>query len=271
MKWKSALFWGVISASLATSTVVPAQETSGFDPLVADDLSAPKSVKRLKDPTGSAPTKLVYSFTIPAGYCNPRKYDPPQPDSDCMWKSTRSQYRENVFATKKNGNAQPNESWYGWSVYFPEDFAFGARQTKGNYEFAYWHNHQCPHLTFSNPAGRDSILYLQTNKALGNYECAPQSRLPVADFKNLTGKWSKFEVYVKWASDASGKAIVYLNGELVQDYSGSTLVKGLEATNYFKFGIYLCCTEDVNQIKAATTYFANVRRAKTREGLATKK
>jgi hypothetical protein len=262
----------VRTIALATliSWIAPAiaQDRTGFDPLVVDDLSAPKSVRKMRDPTGSAPAPTVYAFTIPAGYCNPKKYDASQPDSDCTWKSTRSQYRENVFATKKNGNAQPREGWYGWQVYFPADFPYGAHQTKGHYEFAYWHNHQCPHLTFSNSAGQDSILYLETNKALGNYECEPGARLPVADFKNLVGKWSKFEVYVKWANDASGKAIVYLDGKQAQTYTGPTLVAGFEKTNYFKFGIYLCCTDDVKRIKEASVYYSNVRRAATREGLA---
>ena len=121
--------------------------------LVTDDLSAPKSVATVKDPTGGAPTAKVYSFKIPPAYCNDKPYDKGSKDSDCTWKSTRSQIRENVFATKKNGTAQPKQSWYGWYVFFPADFVYGSRQTKGNYEFAYWHNHQCPHLTFQNSAG----------------------------------------------------------------------------------------------------------------------
>ena len=53
--------------------------------------------------------------------------------------------------------------------------------------------------------------------------------------------------------------------------SGPTLTKGHEKINYFKFGIYLCCTEDVARIKGTNLYFAGVKRAATREGLALKK
>lgn len=242
-------------------------QDSDFDPLVVDDYSAPRSVKTILDPTGDAPTRKVSSFTIPSAYCNPKLYDQRSKDSDCTWKSTRSQIRENVFATKRNGNRQPGQSWYGWYVYFPADFAYGARQTEGNYEFAYWHNHQCPHLTFQNSAGRDNSLYLQTNRALGHYECAPATRLRVANFSDLVGKWNKFEVFVKWANNDSGVATVYLNDKLVVDFKGPTLTKGYEGINYFKYGIYLCCTRDVSKIKGTTVYFTGVSRAATRKGL----
>jgi hypothetical protein len=248
-----------------------AQDIGNFDPLVVDDLSAPKSVATIKDPTGQAPTTRVYSFEIPDAYCNNKPYDKGSKDSDCTWKSTRSQIRENVFATKRNGTAQPKQSWYGWHVYFPADFVYGQQQTKGNYEFAYWHNHQCPHLTFQNSAGRDNNLYLQTNRALGNYECEPGPKLKVADFKDLVGKWTKFEVFVNWANDDTGKAQIYLDSTLAADYAGPTLTKGYEKINYFKFGIYLCCTDDVAKIKGTNLYFAGVMRANTREGLGVKK
>lgn len=265
----------IAKSSLATlvlmSQAAQAQDIGSFDPLVVDDLSAPKSVATVKDPTGQAPTARVNSFKIPPAYCNNRPYDKSGKDSDCTWKSTRSQIRENVFATKKNGTAQPKQSWYGWHVYFPADFAYGTNQTKGNYEFAYWHNHQCPHLTFQNSAGRDNSLYLQTNRALGNYDCAPGANLKVADFKDLVGKWTKFEVFVNWANDDTGKAQVYLDDKLAVDFSGPTLTKGYEKINYFKYGIYLCCTDDVAKIKGTNLYFAGVKRAATREGLGLKK
>lgn len=126
-------------------------------------------------------------------------------------------------------------------------------------------------MTFSNMAGREDVLQLEFNRALGNYECEPHTKLPVAKFTDLVGKWSKFEVFVRWANDASGRATIYLNGLQVQDYKGPTLVAGLEKINYFKFGIYLCCTNDVKQIREASALFANVSRAPARTGLAVNK
>lgn len=121
----------ILAATVAAFITGAAIAQEGFDPLVVDDLSAPKTVKKVKDPTGTAPSKTVYSFKLPQGYCNPKKYDPSSDDSDCKWKSARSQYRENVFATKKNGTAQPKESWYGFHVFFPKTFLTGLNRQKG--------------------------------------------------------------------------------------------------------------------------------------------
>lgn len=224
-----------------------------------DDLSAPQSVAKIKDPTGAAPTANVTAFTIPPGYCNPKPYEPGGTESDCTYNSTRAQMVEGA-------RSQPKEAWYGWWVYFPADFRFGSRQVKGHYEFAYWHNKQCPHLTFFSQ-GSD-MLYLGTNRALGNYDCAPGKPLAVARFSELLGRWTQFEVHVVWSSGAAGRAEVYLNGDLRTTLSGPTLTKGLENTNYFKYGIYLCCTADAAQIRGTSLLFAGVKRASSREGLA---
>ncbi len=171
---------------------------------------------------------------------------------------------------RENKFTQPAQSWYGWSVYFPTDFAFGNRQTPGHYSFAYWHNHQCAHLNFSNGRGssNDGNLYFETSRSFGDYQCAENDVIKVASFADLVGKWTRFEVFVKWASDDSGRAQIYLDGVLKVDYAGPTLTKGLEKINHFKFGIYLCCAKNVTRIKGTNLYFANVRSAKTREGLA---
>jgi len=58
-----------------------------------------------------------------------------------------------------------------------------------------------------NSAERDKNHYLQTNRALGNYECEPGPKQKVADFKDLVGKWTKFEVFVNWANDDTGKPL----------------------------------------------------------------
>jgi uncharacterized membrane protein (Fun14 family) len=246
---------------------VVAQDIGTFDPFVADDHSVADTVATIDDPTGQAPSAKVYSFRIPAGSCSDELYEPGSEESDCFFNSARSQIRENVFATKRNANVQPKESWYGWAVYFPEDFAYGTKQTKGSFEFAYWHNHQCPHLTFVHWPSRDGTLYLGTNKALGNYECTPGPTLKVADFSDLVGKWSRFEMFVKWANDETGEAKVYLNGQYVIHYKGPTLTAGYENVNYFKFGLYLCCTPNVATIKEASVLYASVKRADKREDL----
>jgi Polysaccharide lyase len=248
--------------------IAVAQERGDFDPFKTVDLSAPGSVNIVADPTGTAPDKKVYSFALREAYCSKVRYGNSN-DSDCAFGSSRSQMLEDVSATKKNGNVQPKQAWYGWSVYYPEDFLYGKKQTSGFYQFAYWHNGQCQHLTFSNVSGSDDTLYLSTSRKMGkkSFECSPGPRVRVADFKDLVGKWNRFEVFVNWANDDSGEVKVYLNGKYVVHYRGPNLTEGFELKNYFVFGVYLCCTLDVKKIKGTSLLYANVKRATTREAL----
>lgn len=242
---------------LFTGTVA---EADGFGSFKRDEMSAPKTAGKVKDPTGASPASPVFGFRIPAGYCNPKPYEPGGKESDCLYGSARSQM---VEGSKK----QPKEAWYGWYVYFPADFPYGPRQTKGHYEFAYWHNKQCPHLTFSNDAGSGGMLNLEHNRALGNYECEPVYKVPVVSFKKLLGKWTKFETHVRWSSGKDGLVEIYVDGELAVTKNGPTLVKGFENTNYFKFGTYICCTGDAARIRENSVYFSGVKRASSRDGL----
>lgn len=252
--FRGLAFWLV---ALAFAIPVAAQDFGSFK---RDELSAPGTAAKVKDPTGSAPAKPVYGFTLPAGYCNPKPYDPGGAESDCTFRSSRSQ----MFETKKS---QPAEAWYGVHVYFPKSFPIGGAQTRGHYEFFYWHNRQCPHLTFASDAGGSDQLYLQGNRALGNFDCEPTAKRPIISMKKLLGRWTKFETFVRWSSGSDGRVEVYVDGKLVLAEDGPTLVAGYETVNYFKFGVYLCCTKDVGLIKEGSVYYAGVSRAKTRDGL----
>jgi hypothetical protein len=154
-------------------------------------------------------------------------------------------------------------------MYVPEDFPFGERQAKGYMSLFYFHNHQCPHVALVNLAGRDDALYLEMGVSLGGYECAEGPRVKVADFKDLAGKWSRFELFIRWADDKSGQVEVYIDGKPSAEWDGVTLAEGLEDVNYTKFGIYLCCTNDVANVQPATLYYAAVKRADKRDGLFT--
>lgn len=252
---------------LLTGAAVQSEDFGTFDPLLPEEISVNGSISVIDDPTGSAPTTKVFSFDIPAGVCSDTPYVKGKPESDCYFNSTRSQYWENVKATKAYGSAQPKEAWYGWAVYFPEDFPFGKLQVNGGAAFFYWHNGQCPHVEFGNPAGRQDTLNFSTNKALGNYECLPSLSLPILEFKDLLGKWNRFEVFVKWAADDSGEVRVYLDGRYLLHYQGTTLIPEYKDLAYFKYGLYLCCTPDVKTAKAQRALYSAIRRSNEREDL----
>lgn len=262
-------------AAAAILVCVPASgraEDMGFDPIIPEVLNAPNSAHVIDDPTGAAPSVKVYSFEIPSGYCNPKPYDAGKGnmDSDCRQQSVRSQMWENVFATKKNANVQPTESWYSFAMFVPENYPYGTHQTRGLSSLFYFHNGECAHLAFVDFAGRDDTLYLAfSNAALGGHECSPGARLKVADFKDLVGHWSRFEMFVRWSKDSSGQAKVWLDGKLVTEWNGVTLTPGYESKNYMKFGLYLCCTGDVSKVKDGKLLYASIKRADTRDGLYT--
>lgn len=258
---------GVALFVLLVGTAGQAQDFGTFDPLRPEETSVPGSVSIIDDPTGSAPTKKVFSFDIPTGACSDAPYQPGEPETDCYFNSTRSQYKEFVWETKANGTAQPNEAWYGWSVYFPEDFPYGKLQTNGSAEFFYWHNGHCPHVNFTNSAGRQDTFNLTLNRYIGKYECLPALSLPLMEFKDLLGKWNRFEVFVKWETDDSGEVRVYLDGRYLAKYKGATLVPEFKDLVYFKFGLYLCCTPGVDTIKPMRTFYSAIRRGEDRGDL----
>ncbi len=255
-----SILCALIFLTVGLSIEVAAKDFGSF---VTTEGSAPGSVKRVRNRASQGPTKSVWQFNLPAGYCNPKPYETGLDDSDCKYKSARSSRYE------KGGSKaeQPKEAWYGWWVYFPADFPYGNRQTRGHYEFAYWHNRFCPHLTFASDAGTGSDLYLQTNARLGGYDCKPTLKQKVASFSELVGRWTRFEVRVIWSEGNDGLADVYINGKLRTRHRGRTLTRNAGPSNYFVHGVYLCCTRDVASIRQATVVFGDVSRARRREDL----
>ena len=151
----------------------------------------------------------------------------------------------------------------------PKDFAYGLKQPQqAFYNFAYWHNRVCQHMTIGHQPGLDETLELRTFQISPDGGCVPRMRARIANFRDIVDKWTRFEVHVKWSTKEDGNATVFMNGEKVASIDGPNLIKKFEKVNYFKFGVYLCCTGDVKKIKATGMYYAGVKRAKVREELA---
>jgi hypothetical protein len=122
-------------------------------------------------------------------------------------------------------------------------------------------------LDIKNFAGTEDILALSTSIALGGYDCADGPSLKIAEFKDLLGKWNRFEIYVKWSGGDDGEVQLYLDGKYLINYRGPTLTAGFEKKNYFKFGSYLCCTSNVKLVKEHSVLYAAIKRSQTRDGL----
>jgi len=197
----------------------------------------------IPDPTGSAPTPLVEKFEVRSGDCSS------QPDwSDCRKDRERSEL------THKGRDPIGRTYWYGWSIYIPADFpsiwpvkvALGQWHQEGSHPV--W---MIQHQQFG--------IYLD-DQVLG----ATRKYYKLADFREMRGKWTRFEFHVKWSKEDDGFFRAYANGEQVADYSGRT---SWENTQFFKYGIYRTYVSRVPGTPTQIVYYANVRRASTREGL----
>lgn len=234
---------------------------NGFKP---SPNNSPNSYKWIKDPTGLAPARKVHRFTIKGGFCTKVGYGGDKRYDDCKWQSVRSQLSENVFG--KSVKSQPKQQWYTWSMYLTPDFPLNNKQVNGQYEFAYFHNGQCPHFALSSQTWRDGGLYFSTNIALGDYECKKDAMIKVADLRSMRGKWVTFEAFVDW-DVRDGLVQLYIDGKQVLNFKGRTLTAGHEDVNYFNFGIYLCCTEGVDKVVDATALYAGIKSAGSRDKL----
>jgi hypothetical protein len=255
---------GLLAAAMLLIVSGSAMAAEGFGPFREEPINAPDSYKVLDDPTGEAPTPKVDSFTILPGACNDQSKYHDGKSSDCTFKSVRSQ----VYQPKPD-QTQPKESWYAWSMYMAKDFPLGIRQTKGLYSFAYWHNQDCPHVAIVSDTGKSTKLRLQTNSVPkdGSNDCIADTQIEFADALTLRGKWHRFEAHIKWSQKDDGFAELFIDGNQVVDFKGRTLSAETPKPNYFKYGIYLCCTKGTETVVPATVLYADVVRAKTRAGL----
>ena len=254
--WRT-LLCGLVALVLSGGTA--AADRAGFGRFQKEPINAPGSYRIVRDPTGAAPAAKLHSFTISPGACSDSKFT--NGKSDCTRQSVRSQ----AYETEQK---QPPDAWYAWDMYFPNDFPVGRQQTaSGFYQFAYWHTGECQNLSLvSETMNNGTMLALQTQTVVGG-DCQTGQRLPVADIRALRGGWHRVEMHVVWSKGADGLAEVWLDGKLRQRLKGRNITAGAPPKNYFKFGIYLCCTKGTERIAPATVYFTTPARALTREGL----
>ena len=86
----------------------------------------------------------------------------------------------------------------------------------------------------------------------------------------LKGKWHQIEVNVGWSRNSDGFFKVWVNGEQKANYTGRTITAN-EAI--FRYGIYRSFISRYisrygNPVPTQIVYYSNIRRASTRDGLA---
>ena len=204
----------------------------------------------VEDPTGSAPTPMVERFEVQPGDCGATTGW-----SDCANDRERSELSQ-------NGNRNPVGStyWYGWSIFFPENYknVYPTKVALGQF-------HQ----------EKSHVVWMFQNSS-GGYHLDDQvdgftwMYYKLIDENDLREIWHRIEVHVKWSNKGDGFFKVWVNGEQKVYYSGKTMTA---TKTYFKYGIYRSFLSRYKNAKGSkevpeqVVYYANVRRANSREGL----
>lgn len=203
-----------------------------------------------EDVTGSAPTAAIEVFDVRPGDCAGSGSW-----SDCKKDRERSELSERKKTTKVG-----DEYWYGWSIYFPEDYTnvYPTKVALGQFHQQDSH----PVWMFQNSDGGyhlDDQVFGHTRKY---YELVPEW--------DLRGKWHKVEIHANWATDRTGFFRVWVNGERKVNYTGPTMDSKV---TYFKYGVYRSFLSryklryDADEVPAQKVYYSNVKRGNSRESI----
>jgi hypothetical protein len=253
MKFFSAIGGLIIILSLgACQTVADSSINRGsFGPFMRSLNTTSHGYAVIKDPTGSAPAPLVERFEVRPGDCGSN-----DGWSDCAKDRERSELSER-HKTPTTGTS----SWYGWSLFVPVDYVniYPTKVALGQF-----HQHRShPVWMFQNSRGGYHLDDQVTGTTRRYYK--------LIDDKDLRGKWHRIEVHAKWANKNDGFFKVWVNGQQMVDYSGQTMSA---SATYFKYGLYRSFmsryrnTKGRDDVPGQIVYYANVRRANSREGLA---
>jgi hypothetical protein len=235
------------------STSVNAVKRGMFGKIIRSLNNKPHGYTVVSDPTGTAPTKRVEVFEVRPGDCanDGRGWD------DCLHDRERSE-----LAEMKKRALSGSEYWYGWNIYFPEDYiniyptktALGQFHQTDSYPIWMFHN--------ADRAGGYGL-----EGTVGNLLKTKQTLISEED---LRGKWHKIEVHAKWSRSDTGVFQVWVNGELKLDYKGRTMTA---KQVFFKYGIYRSfmvnyrAENKVSEVPAQTVYYSNVKKGHARENL----
>jgi hypothetical protein len=237
------------------STSVTAVNRGIFGKAIRSLNNKPHGYVVVDDPTGTAPTKRVEGFEVRPGDCYWN-----QGWNDCKKDRERSELTENNSKPNRHGS----EYWYGWSIYFPENYIniYPTKTALGQFHQRNSH----PIWMFDNASFVGGYQLTQTINDYGR-----GTTHPLISEEDLRGKWHKIEVHAKWSRDReSGIFQVWVNGELKVDYKGKTM-SAKEV--YFKYGIYRSFMSNykskfkTDKVPAQTVYYSNVKKGYARENL----
>lgn len=203
------------------------------------------------DPTGSAPTSMVERFEVQPGDCS----------AAYGWSDCKNDRERSELSERHKSWTRGTTKWYGWSFYVPEDFIniFPTKTVLGQF-----HQEGSHPVWLFQHANYGFFLDKQVfGRTRGFYKLIEEN--------DLRGKWHRIEVHAKWTKKDDGFFKVWVNGEQKFDYSGQTMTA---TATYFKYGIYRAFLSRYkrltgsDEVPGQIVYYANVRRASSREGIA---
>ena len=169
--------------------------------------------------------------------------------------------RERSELAQTGGQNDGSEYWYGWSIFFPDEFEnmYPTQVTLGQF-------HQIggkPVFMFKN--GEPPSYYSYHVEPGGywlqdrTYPASPRS-YNLIDEKDLRGVWHDILVHARWSRKDDGFFRVWVNGTQRVDRDGKTMTK---SKVYFKYGIYRrgLRPKTVTQV----VYYDEILRGKSRE------
>ncbi len=182
-------------------------------------------------------------------------------------------YREEVIA-RPNGLTTPNvDYWYGFSMYFAQDF-------QPDYSFEIYSQWFVPGTITGGP-----LMSLATKSDSGGTINHNSLRLThdklgliaTADLSDLKGKWTDWVVHARWSTSASGTVEIYRDGQLIGAKNGVTLRSGdiqggFNGVPKQRLGLYKGSWKAHNQIPNApaptemTMYYDEWRIARSNNG-----
>lgn len=204
----------------------------------------------LEDPTTTAPVEKVEAFEVRPGDC----------ESDSGWSDCENDRERSELSEADKDTLPGDMHWYGWNIYFPEDYPniYPTKTALGQFHQLDAH----PVWMFQHS---DSGYYLD-DQVFGT----TREYHKLIDESDLRGQWHNIELQVLWATDGSGYFRVWVDGVQKVDYSGQTM----DAEKvYFKYGIYRSFmsrykdANNVTEVPRQKVYYSNVKRSNTREGL----
>jgi hypothetical protein len=203
----------------------------------------------IKDPTGLAPTEYVERFEVKAGDCSQNSIW-----SDCKNARERSEIASDI------GSFLGTEEKYSWYMYVPEDWK-DIVPAKNIYGQIFQVN-----KSSSNTYGAILIGITLTNRGIQVENFLKYKESNIYDIDKVKGKWTKIEIHAKWLMEVDGVMPdgfykVYINDELLYDYTGNTVSSYGVDQIYIKYGIYRAQLHRLSS-KPPTqiVYYANVKR-----------